>query len=73
MPLHLFRGDSSALGLPLDTRVACADADAIRRVMREALNEGIERRSLSGDADRLAERGSMETEDSLDNDYLNWY
>lgn len=48
-------------------------ADAIRRVVREALNDGGERRSVSGDVDRLAERNSMDTEDSLENDYLSWY
>ena len=49
-----------------------AHADAIRAVVREALNEGGEHRSVSGDVDRLAERNSMDTEDSLENDYLSW-
>ena len=48
-------------------------ADAIRRVVREALNEGNERRSISGDVDRMAERNSIDTDDSLENDYLSWY
>ncbi len=55
---------------------SCLDgvhADAIRRVVREALNEGSERRSISGDVGRMAERNSIDTEDSLENDYLSWY
>ncbi|CAL8464979.1 g4514 [Coccomyxa elongata] len=55
------------------SKQAVDNADAIRRVVREALNEGSERRSISGDVDRMAERNSIDTEDSLENDYLSWY
>jgi DnaJ-domain-containing protein 1 len=52
------------------SKQAADSADAIRRVVREALAEG-HRRSGS-DAD-FVHRDSLSTEGSIDDEYLSWY